>query len=132
MKLEINQECRISKKFTSEDVEMFSKLSLDFNPIHLDENYASKNIFKRKIVHGFLYTSLISAIIANELPGEGSIYKEQTLKFLKPVFHDDTVEAVVRVVEIYYEKKEVLLETRCYKDSELIVSGQAIIKNYNL
>ena len=132
MKLEINQECRISKKFTSEDVEMFSKLSLDFNPIHLDENYASKNIFKRKIVHGFLYTSLISAIIANELPGEGSIYKEQTLKFLKPVVHDDTVEAVVRVVEIYYEKKEVLLETRCYKDSELIVSGQAIIKNYNL
>jgi 3-hydroxybutyryl-CoA dehydratase len=130
--ISINQKARLEKQMKTEDVLLFSELSLDKNPIHLDNIYAHNTIFKEKIVHGFLYASLISAIIANELPGNGSIYKEQNIKFLKPVYHDDIVEAVVIVKDINYEKKEVLLETNCYVKNEMVLTGFAKIKNFNL
>lgn len=128
----LNQEARLKKQMSTEDVQTFSELSLDINPIHLNDEYAENTIFNKKIVHGFLYGSLISAIIANELPGNGSIYKEQNMKFLKPVYHNDIVEAVVIVKDINYEKKEIYLETNCYVNNEMVLTGYARIKNFNL
>jgi len=118
-----------SKSFSYEDVKLFSEISGDLNPIHLDEKFAEDSIFKKRIVHGFLYTSLISNVIANHLPGPGSIYLHQEMDFIKPVFHDEKVKAEVTVIEVNAEKNIVHLQTNCYKqDDILIVKGKAIIK----
>ena len=83
--LHIGQEASIKKILREEDVIKFAQVSGDFNPVHLDENFAQKTIFKKRIAHGFLTASLISTVIASDLPGPGSIYLSQTIKFLAPV-----------------------------------------------
>ena len=100
----IGQEATISKTFVFDEVVAFSELSLDRNPIHLDKEYAKKGIFSDLIVHGLLTSSLISAVIANKLPGPGSIYLSQSLKFLKPVYHNEEVVAKVKIVDIKQKK----------------------------
>lgn len=128
-KLKVGQEASISKSFSEKDVKLFSELSCDNNPVHLDEKYAQKTIFKNRIVHGYLYSSLISAIIGTKMPGPGSIYLHQDLNFKKPVFLDETVTALVRITELKPEKSLVYLDTFCYKNNdELILEGKAIIK----
>lgn len=89
----------ITKTITKEDVEEFAKLSLDINPIHLDQEYGKSSIFKDNIVHGMLVASLISAVIGNDLPGHGTIYLGQDLKFMKPVYIGDPCTATVTVIE---------------------------------
>ena len=82
--LKINQEAQFQKKITENDIKLFSKISGDDNPIHMDEKFAKSSIFKKRIAHGFLSGSLISTVIAKKLPGPGSIYLNQTLnRFLK-------------------------------------------------
>lgn len=125
----IGQSCEMSKTFTEQDVETFSILSLDTNPIHLDDKYAESTIFKRKIVHGFLSSSLISAIIGTKMPGPGSIYLHQEMNFKKPVFIGDIVKAVVTITDIKREKSIVYLQTNCYNgNGEITVEGKAVIK----
>ena len=125
----IGQSCEMSKTFTEQDVLTFSVLSLDTNPIHLDEKYAESTIFKRRIVHGFLSSSLISAIIGTKMPGPGSIYLHQEMNYKKPVFIGDLVKAVVTVTDINSEKSIVYLQTNCYNsNNELTVEGKAVIK----
>jgi 3-hydroxybutyryl-CoA dehydratase len=129
MKLNIGDKASIEKQFTENDIITFSNLSLDKNPIHIDKDFASKSIFKKQICHGFLIGSLISAVIANKLPGVGSIYLSQTLNFKKPVYIDDTVEAMVEVTEIILEKKIVKLNTLCFnQNKEIVIEGQAVLK----
>ncbi|MEG1723986.1 MAG: MaoC family dehydratase [Anaerovoracaceae bacterium] len=124
----IGQRASLSKKFTTEDVETFARISTDCNPVHLDDNYASFSIFGKKIVHGFLSASLISALIANKLPGPGSIYLSQELKFLKPVYHNDVIVAEVEIVDINHEKSIYILNTKCYVNNQIVIDGRAIIK----
>jgi len=125
----VGQTASISKSFSLEDVTLFSKLSEDVNPIHLNEKYASESFFKKRIVHGFLYSSLISGVIANQLPGPGSVYLHQDMDFLKPVYHNEPVTAVVKILFIDDEKNILHLETICYKnDNIVVVKGKAIIK----
>ena len=125
----IGQSCEMSKTFTEQDVLTFSVLSLDTNPIHLDEKYSESTIFKRRIVHGFLSSSLISAIIGTKMPGPGSIYLHQEMNYKKPVFIGDLVKAVVTVTDINREKSIVYLQTNCYNsNNELTVEGKAVIK----
>lgn len=127
----IGKEASLSKAFTDNDVREFSKLSLDSNPVHLDEEYAKQTIFKQRIVHGFLCGSLISAVIASKLPGPGSIYLHQELNFKKPVFIDETVTAVITVVDMNIEKSIVTLKTICYKgENEVVIEGKAVLKTY--
>lgn len=130
--LYINQSYSIVKSFTTEEVKDFSNLSLDNNPIHLDEKYASRTIFGRRIVHGFLTSSLFSAIIGTKLPGNGSIYLKQDLNFCRPIFHNEKITAEVKVIEIKKEKSIVILATKIYKENnELAVDGTAIVKLIN-
>ena len=89
--IEVGQKVKFFKTFHQEDVEKFSEISGDNNPVHLDAIYASITIFKKRVVHGFLTASLISAAIGTKLPGPGSIYLNQSLKFLAPVFPDEEV-----------------------------------------
>ena len=127
----IGKQASISKAFTDNDVKAFSDLSLDNNPIHLDEAYAKGSIFKQRIVHGFLYGSLISAVIATKLPGPGSIYLYQEMNFKNPVFRDEIVTAVVTVIDINEKKSIVTLDTRCLKGKdEIVIEGKAILKMF--
>lgn len=125
----IGQKCEMRKVFSEDDVKSFSLLSNDTNPIHLDESYASNFIFKKRIVHGFLSSSLFSAIIGTIMPGPGSIYLHQDLDFRKPVYIGEEVRAVVEITNIKVEKSVVYLSTKCYNEKdEITVEGNAVIK----
>src|SRR5215469_6977994 len=84
-----------SYRNAEDDILLFAQVSGDHNPIHLDPNYAERSIFGKRIAHGFLIGSLISAVLGNELPGPGTIYLGQTLKFLAPIHIGDTVTVTV-------------------------------------
>lgn len=121
--------CSMAKAFTSEEVVAFSRLSMDINPLHIDVGYAEKSMFGKRIVHGFLTASLFSAIIGTKFPGEGSIYLNQNMSSLHPVFHDQNITAIVTVKELFPEKKRVLLETVCKDDDgNDLITGTALVK----
>ena len=121
------QEAKLTKVISDEDIHVFAELSGDHNPVHLDDEYASKTIFKKRVAHGFLTASLISTVIATKLPGPGSIYLKQSHKFIAPVFVGETVEAKVKVIDINLEKKKVKLLTECLKSRNIILTGEAEI-----
>ena len=125
--LQLNQTDKIERKITEKDIDNFAKLTGDNNPVHTNLDFAKKTIFKQKVAHGFLSASLISTLIATKLPGPGSIYLSQNLKFLAPVFIDDLVRVKVTVKEIDHEKKKVKLQTECFKNEKKIISGEAIV-----
>ena len=125
--LRLNQTEEFEKKITEKDINEFAELSGDDNPVHTNSDFAKKTIFKQKVAHGFLSASLISMLIATKLPGPGSIYLSQNLKFLAPVFIDDLVRVKVTVEEIDQEKKKVKLQTECFKNEIKIISGQAVV-----
>jgi len=115
--------------FSQKDVDLFSILTGDKNPIHLDEDYAKKTCFKKKIIHGFLSSSIFSKILGMNFPGPGCIYLGQTIKFLKPMYVGEKYEARLNVLKIKEEKKIATIETIVIDeaDSKVIV-GEAIIK----
>lgn len=123
----------LKRVFTYSDVIKFSELSSDFNPIHLDASAASKSIFGKPIVHGMLVASLFSSIIANHLPGPGSIYLHQSLDFKMPVYHDEMVTAKVEITYLKPEKSIFELQTLCFNNSgKIVIEGKAIILNKSL
>lgn len=133
MILTIGQKAEFTKTISKEDVFLFAQISGDINPLHLDEKFASKTIFEKPIAHGILSAGLISSVIANILPGEGSIYLEQYLKFLAPVYHGDTLTASVEIIELIYEKKQILLRTDVFnQEKKHVITGNARVKNPNL
>lgn len=116
------------KRIEDKDVVLFSEVSGDKNPVHLDEEYASTTRFKHRIAHGHLVSSLFSALLGTELPGEGSIYLEQDIRYLKPVYLNDEIRAVVKVVELDTTRNRVKLETNAYnQNNEMVISGMAEI-----
>lgn len=130
--LYVGQEYEMSKKFTEHDVANFAQLSSDYNPIHLNKEYAAKTIFKKNIVHGFLTGSLFSAIIGTKMPGEGSVYLKQDMKFMSPVYIGEEITAKVRIKEIKEAKRIIVLETMLLKqEKETAIEGEAVIKFLN-
>ena len=123
----VGMESTTEKTVTIEDIKRFAEVSGDFNPVHLDEEFAKKTIFKKRIAHGFLTASFISTVIATELPGPGSIYLKQSLKFLAPVYIDEKILVKVRIIEINIEKSKVKLITECFKNKTLVLTGEAEI-----
>ena len=112
---------------TDEIVRGFAKYSGDTNPIHLDDEYAGNSIFKKRIAHGLLLGSFISAVLGNEYPGNGTIYLSQNLKFLAPVFIDDEITIKFEVLE-FPNNKRVLFSTKCYnQDQNQVLDGEAVI-----
>ena len=114
-----------SKVITDRDIEMFAEVSTDHNPVHLDEAYAQDTMFHGRIAHGMLTASLISAVIGEQLPGHGTVYLGQTLKFLAPVRPGDLVDAVVTVAEIDHSRRRVKLDTVCTIDGKPVLKGEA-------
>ena len=124
----IGQKFEIKKCFSTEEVKLFASLTGDNNPIHINDDEAITNGFPEKIVHGILAASVFSAIIANKLPGPGSIYLSQNLNFKSPIFHNQKVIFTVEITKIREDKPIFELETKCENNKgELIIIGNAII-----
>ena len=117
----------VRKQVTDRDIELFSEVSTDHNPVHLDEDYAQDTMFHGRIAHGMLTAGLISAVIGEQLPGHGSIYMSQSLKFLAPVRPGDMVLAEVEVTGIEIDKRRVKLDCRCMVDGKKVLVGEALV-----
>ena len=117
----------IRKVITDEDIERFAEISTDHNPVHLDDEYARDTIFEGRIAHGMLTAGLISAVIGEQLPGHGTIYMSQNLKFLAPVRPGDLVHAEVKVVDMVIDKRRVKLDCRCEVNGKNVLVGEAIV-----
>ncbi len=116
------------RTFTFEDVQKFSIISGDVNPVHLNTDYAASTPFGRPIVHGMLVSSLFSGIIANEIPGPGSIYLHQSLDFKAPVFHNTQVIARVEITNIRLDKPIFELATICSDvEGNVLIIGKAVV-----
>ena len=126
--LSIGDQASRSKQITDANVRSFAAISGDTNSVHLDEAAAAESVFGRRVVHGMLTASLISAVLGNELPGTGTIYLSQTLSFKKPVFIDDVITATVEVIKYREDKRIATLKTICTNQSgELVIEGEAVV-----
>lgn len=116
--------------YSQEDVNRFAEISGDKNPIHLDKEFAAKSIFKRRIIHGYLGTSIFSKVFAMDFPGEGTIYLKQDLKFMKPMFSDTEYSAFFEIIDHIPDKHRALVKTEIVDtNNESVVLGEAFIQN---
>jgi acyl dehydratase len=128
MRFKVGDSAEITKTIHDADIHAFADVTGDHNPVHVDEAFAKTTRFGRRIAHGMLTASLISAVLANKLPGEGSVYLGQTLRFVAPVFPGDEVTARVVVKEIREDKPIVKLETTCVNQrGEVVIRGEASV-----
>lgn len=126
--LEIGDKATFRKTITDGDISMFAGATGDTNPYHFDEVYAAKGRFKKRIAHGMLVTGLISTVLGTCLPGPGTIYLGQTIKFKNPVYIGDTITAVAEVIKIHVTKPIVTLTTNCHnQNGEVVVEGEAVV-----
>jgi 3-hydroxybutyryl-CoA dehydratase len=123
--LQIGMTASYTRVVQPEDIAAFAALSGDTNPVHLDEEYAAGTRFKVRIVHGLLTASYISTVLGTKLPGAGAIYLSQTLNFRAPVYHGDTVTALVEVTEMIEEKSRIVLACTCHVGERLVLDGEA-------
>jgi 3-hydroxybutyryl-CoA dehydratase len=126
--LHLGDTAEFSKTISESDIYLFAGITGDFNPAHINETYAQKTFFKTRIAHGILLGGFISTIIGTKLPGPGSIYIRQELKFLAPARIGDTITARVEVTQIQADKNRITLRTTCTnQDNTLVIDGEATI-----
>lgn len=125
--IEIGMTRSLRKVVSDRDIALFAEVSTDHNPVHLDEAYARETLFEGRVAHGMLTAGLISAVIGEQLPGHGTVYLGQTLKFLGPVRPGDMVEAVVTVTAMDHVKRRVTMNTHCAIDGRIILKGEATV-----
>ena len=116
-----------SHSITDEKIRDFANVSEDYNPIHLDEEYAKNSSFGKRLAHGAMIASFFSALFAMKLPGPGCIYVSQETKFKKPVFINDTVLVKIEVIDIDVKRKRVYFSTSCFVDDVEVLIGKAEI-----
>lgn len=127
-KINVGQKAELSKTISETDVYLFSGISGDFNPVHLNAEYAKNTIFKERIVQGVLTVGLISSVIANKLPGAGSILLSQEIKYVAPVKINDAITAVVEIIETS-DAGKITLKTQCInQNKDLVIDGFAKVK----
>ena len=126
--IQVGQVAEMAKTVTETDIALFAGITGDFNPVHIDAVAAEKTMFKGRIAHGMLSAGFISAVLGMKLPGTGSIYLSQSLRFTKPVRIGDTVTARVEVLEVIATKRRVKLGTSCRnQNGETVVEGEAVV-----
>jgi len=125
--LYIGQAATLSKTITDADILMYSAISLDTNPIHLDEEVARRSRFGGRIAHGMLSAGLISALLGTRLPGPGSIYLRQSLTFRAPVRIGHTVKATVEIIDLNLPRKSATLRTTCMVKENVVIDGEACV-----
>lgn len=126
--LKIGDKDSFEKTITETDVCLFAGISGDMNQIHINDEAGKASMFKQRIAHGVLTAGLISTVLGTKLPGAGTLYLGQNLKFKAPVYIGDTVKAEVEVSEMKTEKNIVILKTTCTKSSgEVVIEGEATV-----
>ncbi len=125
--LALGQSASFGKTIGEADILMFAAVSGDTNPVHINAEVAAASIFKERIAHGMLSAGLISAVLGTRLPGEGTIYLSQNLKFRAPVKIGDTVTATVEVTALDPAKKRVTLSTICTVAGKPVIEGEASV-----
>ena len=126
--IEVGDRAQFAKTISENDIYLFAGITGDFNPAHVNEEYAKNTFFKTRIAHGILTAGLISAIIGTKLPGPGTIYMRQDLQFLAPVHIGDTISACVEVIEVIPEKNRVKLKTYCVnQENTTVLDGEAMV-----
>jgi 3-hydroxybutyryl-CoA dehydratase len=125
--LAVGQTATFGKTVTDADIVMFAGVSGDTNPVHLNQDYAAKTMFKGRIAHGMLSAGFISTVFGTKLPGPGAIYVSQNLRFKAPVRVGDTVVAKVELVELIPEKKRAAFKTTCSVGDTVVIDGDATL-----
>jgi len=126
--LKVGDSSEWSRTVTETDIDLFAKATGDANPVHLDQAYAEKTRFKGRIAHGILSLGFISTVLGNILPGHGTIYLSQEVKFLAPVRIGDTITARVEVIELIPEKNRAGFKTTCTnQDGKVVLDGIALV-----
>lgn len=125
--LQAGMSATIGKTVTDADIVLFAGVSTDINAVHLDEEFGKSTAFGGRIAHGMLSASFISAALGAHLPGPGTIYLGQTLKFKAPVRPGDTVKTTVTVKEVIVEKKRAILDTICRVGDTVVIEGEATV-----
>jgi acyl dehydratase len=117
-----------TRRITAKDIELFAEATGDNNPLHLDDVYAATTEFGQRIAHGMLTVSLISAVLANDLPGPGSIYLGQSVRFKSPVFIGDEITAYVELTNYREDKRIATFKTICTNQNGILVlDGEAVV-----
>jgi 3-hydroxybutyryl-CoA dehydratase len=126
--IQVGDTAEFGKTVTETDIYLYAGITGDFNPAHVNEAYAQQSFFKTRIAHGMLAAGFISAVLANKLPGPGSIYLKQSMSFLVPVKIGDTVTARVEALEVMDEKHRVRFKTTCInQDGKIVLDGEAVV-----
>jgi acyl dehydratase len=128
MELRVGDSASIKKTFSQEEVLAYANSSGDRNPIHFDVEYASVTPFKKPIVHGLFAASLFGGLLGTTLPGPGTIHLGQNLKFIKPVFVNEPVEAIIRIISIREDKPVIVFENILINgDGETVMTGESVV-----
>ena len=123
---QVGQQASVTRTISESDVYLFAGITGDLNPAHTNEEYAKKTHFKTRIAHGMLSAGLISAVLGMKLPGPGTIYTGQALKFLAPVHIGDTITATAEIQSLDLDRNRVVLTTTCTnQDGKVVVTGEA-------
>jgi 3-hydroxybutyryl-CoA dehydratase len=125
--LHVGQTASVGKTISEADILLYTAVSSDTNPLHLDADYAATTRFGARIAHGMLAAGLISAVLGTRLPGPGTVYVAQSLRFLGPVYIGDTVIATVEVAELIPERLRARLTTRCSVEGKKVIEGEAMV-----
>jgi len=125
--MRLGDQASVTNTVTERDIERFAEVSGDTNPVHLDEAYAAGTVFKGRIAHGMLGASFISAVLANRLPGPGTIYLSQSLAFKAPVRIGDEVTTTVTVKDIDVARRRLTLDTVCAVGERVVIEGEAVV-----
>ncbi|MBP2641838.1 MAG: MaoC domain protein dehydratase [Firmicutes bacterium] len=126
--IQVGDFAEFAKTISETDVYLFAGVTGDLNPAHLNQQEAEKGMFKSRIAHGMLSAGLVSAVLGMQLPGPGTIYMSQTLKFTAPVMFGDTITARAEVKERIEEKNRLILRTTCTnQNGKLVLDGEATV-----
>jgi 3-hydroxybutyryl-CoA dehydratase len=125
--LELGMEASHEKTVSEDDIASFAEVSGDYNPVHMNEDYAAGTFFKSRIAHGMLTASFISTVLGTRLPGPGRIYLSQNLRFLAPVRIGDTVKALARVASLDMTRRRAQFACHCEVNGKIVVEGEAMV-----
>ncbi|HTU56370.1 MAG TPA: MaoC family dehydratase [Acetobacteraceae bacterium] len=126
--LAVGMTASVAKTITEADIVLYAAVSTDINPVHIDAEAAERSIFKGRVAHGMLSAGLISAALGTKLPGPGTIYLSQSLRFRAPVRPGDTVTATVEVTALDPERKRATLKTTCLVKGKPVIEGEALVQ----
>ena len=125
--MHVDMEVQSKRIITEADINDFAKISGDFNPIHIDEEYAKNTRYKKKIAHGLMSASFFSALFGTKLPGSGCVYTSQSLRFKRPIFVGDEVNTIIKIKSIDKEQSKIVFTTQCIVKLKIAIDGEAEI-----